>query len=57
MPESSSADVAHHEPGMVMFDLPPPLQCRGINPYEQTWPTAGRASGIGVAGSCDIRCY
>jgi ketosteroid isomerase-like protein len=20
-----------------MFDLPPPLQCRGIDAYEQTW--------------------
>jgi ketosteroid isomerase-like protein len=31
------AILAHHEPGMVMFDLPPPLQCRGIKSYEQTW--------------------
>jgi ketosteroid isomerase-like protein len=22
---------------MVMFDLPPPLQCKGIKEYEQTW--------------------
>jgi ketosteroid isomerase-like protein len=22
---------------MVMFDLPPPLQCKGIAAYEQTW--------------------
>lgn len=20
-----------------MFDLPPPLQCKGIEAYEQTW--------------------
>ena len=31
------AIVAHHEPDMVMFDLPPPLQCKGIKAYEQTW--------------------
>jgi ketosteroid isomerase-like protein len=31
------AILAHHEPDMVMFDVPPPLQCRGITAYEQTW--------------------
>jgi uncharacterized protein (TIGR02246 family) len=31
------AILAHHEPDMVMFDLPPPLQCKGIEAYEQTW--------------------
>jgi len=31
------AILAHHEPDMVMFDLPPPLQCKGIAAYEQTW--------------------
>jgi ketosteroid isomerase-like protein len=31
------AILAHHAPDMVMFDLPPPLQCRGIKSYEQTW--------------------
>lgn len=31
------AILAHHEPDMVMFDLPPPLQCRGIEAYKQTW--------------------
>ena len=29
--------LAHHEPDMVMFDLPPPLECRGIEAYERTW--------------------
>ena len=29
--------LAHHEPDMVMFDVPPPLQCKGIEAYEQTW--------------------
>jgi ketosteroid isomerase-like protein len=31
------AILAHHEADMAMFDLPPPLQCRGIQAYEQTW--------------------
>src|SRR5579871_3575035 len=24
------AILAHHEPDMLMFDVPPPLQCKGI---------------------------
>jgi ketosteroid isomerase-like protein len=31
------AILAHHAPDMVMFDLPPPLQCKGIDRYRQTW--------------------
>ena len=31
------AILAHHEPDMVMFDLPPPLQCKGIEAYAETW--------------------
>jgi uncharacterized protein (TIGR02246 family) len=31
------AILAHHLPDMVMFDVPPPLQCKGIAAYEQTW--------------------
>jgi ketosteroid isomerase-like protein len=31
------AILAHHERDVVMFDLPPPLQCRGIEAYEKTW--------------------
>ncbi|HEY3948298.1 YybH family protein [Phenylobacterium sp.] len=31
------AILAHHEPDMLMFDLPPPLQCRGIEAYAETW--------------------
>jgi ketosteroid isomerase-like protein len=31
------AILAHHEPDMVMFDLPPPLQCKGIAAYKETW--------------------
>jgi ketosteroid isomerase-like protein len=29
--------LAHHAEGMLMFDLPPPLQCRGIEEYQRTW--------------------
>lgn len=31
------AILAHHAPDMVMFDLPPPLQCKGIEAYKDTW--------------------
>jgi uncharacterized protein (TIGR02246 family) len=31
------AILAHHDPDMLMFDLPPPLQWRGIDAYEETW--------------------
>ena len=29
--------LAHHDPDIVMFDLPPPLQSRGLEEYKQTW--------------------
>jgi uncharacterized protein (TIGR02246 family) len=31
------AILAHHADDIVMFDLPPPLQCKGIEAYRQTW--------------------
>jgi uncharacterized protein (TIGR02246 family) len=31
------AILAHHDPDIVMFDVPPPLQCKGIDAYERTW--------------------
>ena len=31
------AILAHHADDIVMFDLPLPLQCRGIEAYRQTW--------------------
>jgi ketosteroid isomerase-like protein len=43
------AILAHHEPDMVMFDLPPPLQCKGITEYEQTWGLLFRHHKPGVA--------
>ena len=29
--------LAHHSPEIVMFDLPPPLEARGIEPYRRSW--------------------
>jgi ketosteroid isomerase-like protein len=34
---------------MVMFDLPPPLQCRGIEAYEQAWDLLFRYHKQGTA--------
>src|SRR3979411_1000394 len=32
-----SGILAHHEPDIVMFDLPPPLQSKGMDEYKKTW--------------------
>ena len=32
-----SGILAHHEQDIVMFDVPPPLQSRGMNEYKKTW--------------------
>jgi len=29
--------LAHHEQDIVMFDVPPPLQSRGVDEYKKTW--------------------
>jgi ketosteroid isomerase-like protein len=29
--------LAHHQQDIVMFDVPPPLQSRGMDEYEKTW--------------------
>jgi ketosteroid isomerase-like protein len=29
--------LADHEPDIVMFDVPPPLQSRGVDEYRKTW--------------------
>jgi ketosteroid isomerase-like protein len=31
------AILAHHEQSIVMFDVPPPLQSRGMEKYKKTW--------------------
>lgn len=31
--------MAHHDPGIVMFDVPPPEDgVRGLDAYRETWP-------------------
>jgi uncharacterized protein (TIGR02246 family) len=32
-----SGILAHHERDIVMFDVPPPLQSRGMDEYKKTW--------------------
>ena len=32
-----SGIFAHHEQDIVMFDVPPPLQSRGMDEYKKTW--------------------
>jgi ketosteroid isomerase-like protein len=32
-----SGVLAHHDRDIVMFDLPPPLQSRGMEEYKKTW--------------------
>src|SRR5215831_558313 len=44
-----SGILAHHERDIVMFDLPPPLQCKGIEAYEQTWDLLFRYHKPGTA--------
>ncbi|HEY1959306.1 MAG TPA: nuclear transport factor 2 family protein [Polyangiaceae bacterium] len=43
------AILAHHERDIVMFDVPPPLQCRGIEAYERTWELLFRYHKPGTA--------
>ena len=31
------AILAHHDDDIIMFDVPPPLQSRGMAEYERTW--------------------
>ena len=45
------AILAHHEQDVLMFDLPPPLQCKGIEAYAQTWDLFFRYHKPGTAPS------
>jgi uncharacterized protein (TIGR02246 family) len=47
------AILAHHDPDIVMFDLPPPLQCKGIEPYKETWDLMFRCHKPGAAFDID----
>jgi len=31
------AVLAHHSPDILMFDVPPPFESRGIEAYRETW--------------------
>ena len=31
------AILANHSPDMLMFDVPPPLQSKGLEAYKRTW--------------------
>ena len=31
------AILSHHSPDIIMFDVPPPLQSKGIEAYRKTW--------------------
>jgi len=35
--QDRSAILAHHSPDILMFDVPPPLESRGLTAYNQTW--------------------
>jgi ketosteroid isomerase-like protein len=43
------AILAHHDPDILMFDLPPPLQWKGIKAYEETWDLFFRCHKPGTA--------
>lgn len=45
--------VAHHSADIVMFDVPMPLQVKGIEEYARTWELFF-ASSPGGAGSFDV---
>ena len=34
-----SGILRDHSPGIVMFDVPPPLQSKGLESYRKTWET------------------
>ena len=29
--------LAHHSPALLMFDVPPPFQSKGLKAYRETW--------------------
>src|ERR1700748_1542110 len=43
------AILAHHTPDVLMFDLPPPLQCKGLDAYAETWALLFRYHQPGAA--------
>src|SRR3984957_7896694 len=47
--EDRSAIRADHDPGVLMFDVPPPFQSQGLDAYMATWETFFSAAGKPVA--------
>jgi uncharacterized protein (TIGR02246 family) len=45
--------LAHHADDVVMFDVPMPLQCKGIEAYKKTWELFF-ANSPGGPGSFDL---
>ena len=37
--EDRATIAAHHDPDMLMFDVPPPFLSRGLDAYMATWET------------------
>ena len=37
--ENRAAIRENHDPGILMFDVPPPFQSRGLDAYMATWET------------------
>jgi uncharacterized protein (TIGR02246 family) len=47
--ENRAAIRADHDPGILMFDVPPPFLSRGLDDYMATWETFFRSSEKPVA--------
>ena len=47
--EDRAAIRADHDPGILMFDVPPPFLSRGLDDYMATWETFFRSSEKPVA--------
>ncbi|MBI5278570.1 MAG: nuclear transport factor 2 family protein [Burkholderiales bacterium] len=39
--------LADHSPDIVMYDVPEPIQCKGLRAYRQTWELFFAENGIG----------
>lgn len=55
--------LAHHSPDLVMFDLPPPLEARGLEAYRRTWdpffawsdqPVVFRSTAMQITAGSDV---
>ncbi len=52
--EDMDGVLAHHADDIVMFDVPPPLQSRGIDAYKKTWELFFSFQGKGVFDLSDL---